>query len=147
MANRARAGRGAEFRLGNGETNETFTKVAMVRDIRNILPERLVMVDATTQDTPEFAQEKKPIDVEVGQIEVDVYWDPEDSTHDEVEGLRADQEERVERNFQIKIPKSPKRIDFAGYVVAMSPSMPLKGLMEATITIDPTGPVKIVTGN
>jgi len=131
-------GYGTLLKIGDGETPENFTTVAKVRDFE--FGEEVEMADSTSHDSGGFG-EQIPTIIKIGDMALDILYDPTESTHDKVTGLQYLMRNRVKTNMQIILPGAIETYQFAAYVNKFTRKFPVKELISADVGIGGTGAV------
>lgn len=127
---------GTELQVGDGEANETFTKIAKVTNIGG--PSlSLDTEDTTDHDSVDGWEEVMATILRSGEINLDLSFLPGNAGH---VGLINDMTNRVLRNFRLVFPDTSSTTwSMSGYVVGFDPSAPHDNKLEATVTIKPSG--------
>lgn len=127
---------GTELQVGDGEANETFTKIAKVTNIGG--PSlSLDTEDVTDHDSVDGWEEVMATILRSGEVSLELSFLPVNAGH---VGLINDMTNRTLRNFRLVFPDDSNTTwSFAGYVVGFDPSAPHDNKLEATVTIKPTG--------
>lgn len=130
---------GTQLQLGDGEATEAFTPVARCIAIPG--PSLTTdILDATAHDSPDNTEEVVVGIKRNGEIEVNLQFDPADGTHDDATGLISIQQAREVRNFRWVFPDAASTTwELACYVVGVSPTAPVDGLVTANVRLKPTG--------
>jgi predicted secreted protein len=134
---------GTVLKMGDGETEETFTAIAEVVSISG--PSfSLDTEDVTSHDSTGGWEEMIATVLRSGEVTLDLNYVPTADTHDADTGLLAAKLARRLVNWQLIFPDALLEVDrttweFAGYVTAFEPSAPHDGKLAASVTIKPTG--------
>ena len=125
--------------VGNGGGPETFTEVAHVSNISG--PSlALDTEDVTTHDQANAFEQVVATILRTGDITLDIFYDPDEGTHDAATGLLDDYEKKTLRNFQIRFPSTGKvQWAFAAYVTGFTPGAPVGGALTASVSLKITG--------
>lgn len=134
------AGIGLRFQVGDGQTPETFTDVAEVKDFTgpSVTQET---EDVTHHGSPGNWRERIPTLLDGGEISFTLNYIPTDSTHDATDGLLSDLEaQTAARNFKVTWPDTNQTLwEMSGIVTNFEPQGPVDGAFEAEVTIEVTG--------
>lgn len=140
MAGGGRWAFGTLLQLGDGMMVETFTTLAEVKDIDG--PDiSLDTEDITPHDAVGGWEEFIPTILRSGEVTFDLNFVPSSAQHGDVAGgvinlLKT----RTKRNWKLVLPTSPAyEWTFAAYVVGFSNSMPVGGVLGASVTLKVTG--------
>lgn len=139
MTTQALPAQGTALKRGNGNSPETFTKIAEVMDITG--PQRTrTMVEANSLDTT--VEEYITGILKSGTVTLSMILVPGDTGQG---GLRSDLDAAVLRNFEIHLTDSPATvIAFAAYVSALTEvQATTDGKLSATATLTISGDVDI----
>lgn len=98
------------------------------------------VVDVTSHSTSDPYRRKFPTLLTMGKLSFTIFYNPDDSTHDAVTGLKADWRGRVVRDWQLLNPGGTTGTQCSGFVSQMSEAYPVDGVMTSNVTIDLTGP-------
>ena len=130
------AAKGTLFRRGDGATpTEVFATIGGATNITP--PQRTAeQIEVTSHDSGSY-REYIPSFKDEGEASVEFFYDDDDTQH---QGLLADFEADVKRNFKIVFPDS-SIWSFSGYVVGFEISSPFDGALTATARIKVTGSV------
>lgn len=142
----AMTGRGVFLEIGLG-TNadpelDTYERFAELKSISGIWNETRQFDEVTNQDTPAGAQEFKPAINAIGQLSITCNFLPTHPTHDHLTGARKDQTDGTLRNWRVGYgpPYTTSGVVFSAYVASFPIDLPLDGPVEATITLQQSGP-------
>lgn len=134
---------GTLLKRGNGDgPPETFTAVGGQGDLDGP-DEDQDFEETTTQNSALNGNYKEwlPTLQDGGEVKTQVFWDPNDLTH---QGIQSDRANRVLRNWQTVFPTSPnKTASFSGYVKSFKFKAPVKGVLTRELVVKITGPVTI----
>ena len=135
-------GFGTQIKRGNGAwTAETFTAIAeIVGDIKGPGLE-LGTSEITPHKDTDFYREFLPTLISAGALTFTINYVTDDTTH---QGLKADAEGRVKRNWQIEWPDGEEN-QFTGYVTKFSKSAGLESAIAMDVEITISGAVTDVT--
>lgn len=125
--------------VGDGGGPEAFTEVAYVSNISG--PSlALDTEDVTTHDQASAFEEVVATILRTGDITLDLFYDPDEGTHDATTGLLTDYEAKTLRNFQIRFPSTGKvQWSFAAYVTGFNPGAPVGGALTASVSLKISG--------
>ena len=125
--------------IGDGGGPEAFTEVAYVSNISG--PSlALDTEDVTTHDQASAFEEVVATILRTGDITLDIFYDPDEGTHDASTGLLTDYEAKTLRNFQIRFPTTGKvQWSFAAYVTGFNPGAPVGGALTASVSMKISG--------
>lgn len=125
--------------IGNGGGPETFTEMAYVSNISG--PSlALDTEDVTTHDQASAFEEVVATILRTGDVTLDLFYDPDEGTHDAATGLLDDYEKKTKRNFQIRFPSTGKvQWSFAAYVTGFNPGAPVGGALTASVSLKISG--------
>jgi len=146
MAGLGRWAYGTLLQLGDGMMTEVFTTIAEVKDIDG--PDiSMDTEDITPHDAVGGWEEFIPTILRSGEITFDLNFVPDNAQHGDVSGgLINLLKNRTKRNFQLVLPTSPAYTwEFAAYVVGFSNSMPVGGVLGASVTLKVTGSLSLTT--
>lgn len=130
---------GTQLQMGDGATTEVFTPVA--RCIAIPAPSLTTdILDATAHDSPNETEEVVVGIKRNGEIEVSLQFDPAEGTHDDATGLISVQQSRALTNFRwVFTDAASTTWEMACYVVGVTPTAPVDGLLTATVRLKPSG--------
>ena len=134
---------GSTFKLGDGETVESFTAVAEVMDITgpNLTRDS---IQVTSQDSDDGQREYIPGWRDGDSVTINANWLPSDATQDGSTGLLSHYEDDVNHNYQIVTPTAVgKTISFAGHITGMPIALPMAEQGKLDVTIKISGAVSI----
>jgi len=146
MAGLGRWAYGTLLQLGDGMMTEVFTTIAEVKDIDG--PDiSMDTEDITPHDAVGGWEEFIPTILRSGEITFDLNFVPDNVQHGDVSGgLINLLKNRTKRNFKLVLPTSPAYTwEFAAYVVGFSNSMPVGGVLGASVTLKVTGSLSLTT--
>ena len=129
--------------------NGAWVAVGSVGDIDGPALE-LGTEDATTHDSPGGWEEKVPTTLSGGEVSFEIGWIPSSASHawGEAGGLPYMAIQRQVQKFRL-IPPDPdytnKALEFNALVTKFKPKLPVKGKMQADVTLEITGPVTEVS--
>lgn len=114
----------------------TFVTVAGLGDVTPPA-EEMQFADATTQVSPNRAEQKRPTILKLGDCTFKCFLDLNDPTHDWNTGLIYLMHNGVERNWKIHYTTNPTHDQtFQAYVKSVKPKAPVKGLLEADVALE-----------
>lgn len=130
---------GTLLQVGDGGDPENFTTIGQVRDIGG--PEYTRdTVESTHHSSPSGFEEHVGTIKRGNEVTFEINLDPSDATHDATNGLKADYESGVERNFQLVRADAGTTTDsFTALVTGVSEAHPVNGKLTANITLKLTG--------
>jgi len=117
-----------------------FTTIAEVKDIDG--PDiSMDTEDITPHDAAGGWEEFIPTILRSGEVTFDLNFVPSSTQHgDNANGLIGLLKARTKRNYKLVLPSSPgHEWAFAAYVVGFSNSMPVGGVLGASVTLKVTG--------
>ena len=130
---------GTLLKIGDGGETESFTTIAGVRDISGPAL-GLDTEESTDHDSANGVEEYVATIRRTGEVSFEINYEPTESTHDAGTGLIKDMTDRTLRNFQIVFSDTGDTTwSFSAYVTAFEPSMPVAGLLSASVTLRPSG--------
>jgi predicted secreted protein len=130
---------GTLLKIGDGETEETFTTIAEVGDISG---PGLSMdpIDVTSHSSSEGWREYIAGLLEAGEISFDINYIPTENTHKLATGLLGDFANKTKRNFQLVFPDAGNTTwSFAALVTGFEPQEPVGDKLAASISLKLTG--------
>lgn len=134
---------GSEFKLGDGESTETFTAVAEVRDISGPTLSRDT-IEVTNQDSDDGWKEYIPSWRDGDTVTIQANWLPNDSTQDDSTGMLSHFEDDDLHNYQIVTPTAIGiTVSFSGFITQMPLSLPLTAQAQVEFSIKISGAVTI----
>lgn len=135
---------GTLIAMGNGGSPETFTTIAEIKSITGPEISRNV-IDVTTHNTTGGWEEALAGLLRSGEVSFDINFVPTDATHDPTTGLLAAIKNNTKTNFQITFPDgSPATVwSFSGYVTKFGTGAEIDNVLNASITIKPTGAITL----
>lgn len=130
------SGFGTQLQRGDGATPEVFTTIANVTSISG--PSfALDTIDVTAHDSANGIREFVAGLVDVGEISLDLNFDPSETTHT---GLRDDLINRIARHFKLVFPVSPAVTwSFTALVTAFSLNEPMDDKLSGSVTLKISG--------
>lgn len=133
------AAHGTKLKIGDGGSPETFTTVFEVVEITG--PSLSAdTADTTSHDSSKAYEEHVVTVLRTGEVTFDINYAPDDSTHDETDGLINDYENKTLRNFELILPNpSNKTYEFSAFVTGFEPSAPHDDKLSASVTLKITG--------
>ena len=129
---------GSTLQLGDGETSETFTTIAEVKDINGPSFSK-DSIDVTSLDSSSGFKEYIAGWKDAGEVTFDVNWLPSNATHDETTGLLESFTDNDNHNFKMIFPSATFTIDFTGHISGFNGSLPMAEQANASITIKISG--------
>jgi len=146
MAGLGRWAFGTLLQLGDGAGPEVFTTIAEVKDIDG--PDiSMDTEDITPHDAVGGWEEFIPTILRSGEVTFDLNFVPSNAQHGDTSGgLINLLKNRTKRNYKLVLPTSPTYTwAFAAYVVGFSNSMPVGGVLGASVTLKVTGVLALAT--
>jgi hypothetical protein len=141
MAGLGRWAFGTLLQVGDGATpTEVFTTLAEVKDIDG--PDiSMDTEDITPHDAVGGWEEFIPTILRSGEITFDLNFVPDSTQHGDTSGgLINSLKTRAKKNYRLVLPSDPVyQWTFAAYVVGFSNSMPVGGVLGASVTLKVTG--------
>jgi hypothetical protein len=135
----AHAAYGTLIEVGDGGTPETFVVIAEVTSIAGPAQTRDT-IDVTHMESPEGYREFIPSFKDGGTVTLALNFLPNDPTQDATDGIIADYENDVKRNYRITWPTAgTNRVSFSAYVTDHSPDSPVEGKMDLAVTLKISG--------
>ena len=136
--------KGLQLQMGDGGGPEQFTTIAEVKDLTFPLLS-VDQLDGTNHDSPDDWEEIIPTILRHPEVTFKVNFLPNAATHNGATGYQSIAQNKTLRNWKLVIPQfsGPPTYAFAAYVVGVSILGPVAGLLEADITLKPTGSVDI----
>lgn len=135
---------GTQLQVGDGAEPEVFTPVARVTDISG--PGLIAEVeDVTSHDTSGWRERLSTI-LDAGEITFDIFYIPNNPTHNQTTGLLQLYLNRLLTNFRLVMTDAAATTyNFSGYVTSFETSAPIAAAYRASITITITGAVTITS--
>ena len=133
---------GAAIQLGDGETSESFTSIAEIKDLK---PPPLsrdsieVTSHGSTSGYKEFISGLR----DGGEVGFECNWLPTNATQDEDTGLLDTFDDDDNHNWRIVLPDSILTISFAGFITKFEPELPVTEQGKLSISIKVTGAVTV----
>jgi hypothetical protein len=125
---------GAQFKRGDGESNEVFTALAEVNSITGPNKTRET-IEVTSLDSTGGYDEFIPSFRNPGEYVLNMNW-----TRDGYDTLNDDFEIETVKNYRVVYPDTTETTyDFAGYVTAVNRGLPLKDKATMDVTVKVTG--------
>lgn len=146
MAGLGRWAFGTLLQMGDGASPEVFTTLAEVKDISG--PDiSLDTEDITPHDAVGGWEEFIPTILRSGEVTFDLNFVPSSTQHgDSAGGLINILKNRTKTNFKLVLPTTPTYSwAFAAYVTGFSNSMPVGGVLGASVTLKVTGVLALAT--
>lgn len=128
---------GTQLQRGDGESIESFTTIAEVKDI-SAMPIELETVDVTNHDSGGWREHIGGI-LSLGDVSFEINYQPTAPTHSL---LINDLLTKAVRNFRIIYPDGTET-PFSGLVTSFEPTAPVDGVVTAGVTIKGTGSVGV----
>jgi len=128
---------GSQFKMGDGETPETFTAVAEIKDIDGPSITR-ASIDVTNQDSDDGWREHISGWRDGDTVTITANWLPNDATQDGDTGMFSHFNDDNNHNYQIVTPTAVGiTISFAGHITSIPLSLPMEehGQVEFEIKI------------
>ena len=129
---------GLLIQVGNGSSPETFSTIANATDLSE--PVATDVVEVT--NVGDSWKRRLPTLHDMGKIGFKVYWQPEDSTHNNGTGLRFFLINSLLRDYQFVYPgdpAAPPTDAFPAYAVEFAIMGKVGGVFEATVTLANSG--------
>lgn len=140
MTTNAIAGVGAEFKRGDGESNETFTALAEVNSITGPTKSRST-IDVTSLDSTGGYSESIASFRDAGTVTLAMNW-----TRDGFDTVNDDFDSDESVNYQIVFPDTGNTtLDFTGYVTDLGNAIPFGDKITMDVTIKITGLVTLTS--
>lgn len=135
------SGFGTLLKIGDGDTPEVFTTVAEVTSISG--PSfAMGTQDVTSHSSTGAYREFQATLLDAGEVSFDIWFDPNNTTHNATAGLLKDYADRKLRNFKLEFPTTPaKTAAFAAFVTGFEAGFPIDGAMTASVTLKISGGV------
>jgi predicted secreted protein len=134
---------GSTFKLGDGESSETFTAVAEIRDIDGPSITR-DSIEVTNQDSDDGWREHIPGWRDGDTVTIQANWLPNDATQDGSTGMFSHFNDDDNHNYQIVTPTAIGiTISFAGHIASFPLSLPMEEQGQVEFEIKISGPVTI----
>lgn len=128
-----------KVQIGDGGDPESFVDIAELMDIDGPGLSQETE-DATTHNSVNRWVDKIVTVKDGGQITFDIAYLPTESTHDGSTGLLKDYNDGTLRNFKVIFPNSAQTTwTVSAYVVGYNPTMPVRGVLTASITLEVSG--------
>jgi|OpeIllAssembly_1097287.scaffolds.fasta_scaffold00063_9 hypothetical protein len=129
---------GTLVQIGDGATpTEAFATIGELGDIEGLAIARETH-DASVQTSDWMVS--IPGLKKMENVKFSINFDPADPTHDHLTGLIKDVNDGTKRNFRIIFPDpATTTYQFAAYVVNVTPSAPVDGVLTADVELLPTG--------
>ena|SRR5688500_3473366 len=146
MAGLGRWAFGTLLQVGDGADPEVFATIAEVKDIDG--PDiSMDTEDITPHDAVGGWEEFVPTILRSGEITFDLNFVPSNAQHGDASGgLIASLKSRARKNYRLVLPTSPAyQWTFAAYVTGFSNSMPVGGVLGASVTLKVTGVLALAT--
>jgi predicted secreted protein len=136
MTTEAIAGVGAQFKRGDGESNESFTAVSEVNSIAGPTMTRN-FIDVTSLDSTGGYREFITGFRDAGEITLNMNF-----TRDGYDAMKDDFESDSSRNYQIVMPDTGETtFEFAALVTSIPLDIPTDDKITATVTLKLSGQV------
>lgn len=128
---------GTLLKVGDGDTPEVFTTIGGVKDIGG----PALSLDSTEADAHDQTWGQRVVSMlRMGEITFNVNFDPAYALHDDASGLIADMVAKKLRNYQLVFTDDDTTTwAFAAFVTNVGPSAPVNGVLEAAVTLSPSG--------
>jgi predicted secreted protein len=137
----ARWAKGIQLQLDDGAG--AFSTIAEVKDLTFPLGTADIL-DATNHDSADDWEEIIPTILRHPEVTFKVNFIPGHATHDGATGFQSLIEAKTLRGWKLILPTSGSpTYEFNAYVVGVSIAGPVAGLLEADVTLKPTGPTTI----
>jgi hypothetical protein len=131
---------GTLLKIGDGQGTESFSTIAEVVDITGP-GGKTTMVDLTNHSSPSAFKEVAPTVVDPGTLKLVVNFIPTAITQGYNTGILRDWINRNKRNFQLVWPNTAGTyVQFAAYVTDFDQKAAKDGKLEATFSLEVTGP-------
>lgn len=128
---------GVQLQTGNGQSPETFVTIANVSKFT--LPTKAKVVDVS--NVSNLWQMQIPTLLMIGDVQLDVFWVPEEGTHDNSSpyGLRYCLINKLKKDFQFIYNDGNESTDaFTAYVTSFQITGQEADVLKATITLSGT---------
>lgn len=128
---------GSLLQLGDGGSPEAFTSIA---EITKLTPpnETRDAIEVTHTTSTDGRREFIPGWRDSGEISFEANWLPDNSTHDQTTGLYSTFDDDALHNWRIVVP-DVVQIDFAGFITAHEPDLPMEEQAKLSGTIKISG--------
>jgi hypothetical protein len=135
---------GSILKVEDAGNTGTFAAIQQVTKIEG-LDIKLNMEESTHHESPNGWKQQAPTTIDAGQVTFELNFMPTDPTHNVGLGLLRNLTLREFKRFQLWFP-SPFLVDyqFSGWVTNVKISLPVKGLIKASVTVDVDGEVTLV---
>lgn len=130
---------GTLLKIGDGETEETFTTIA---EVINISGPGLSMdtIDVTSHSSTEGWREYIGGLLDAGELNFDINFIPTENTHKLATGLLGDLAAKTKRNFQLVFPDgSSTTWSFTALVTGFEPAEAIDDKLAASVSLKLTG--------
>lgn len=129
---------GTLVQIGDGGAPETFTTIPNVGEITGPDTQN-EDIETTDHSSPAGTREFVGGLKDPGELTFPIAWDYNEATH---AGLKADHDNRTQRNFQLVDQASPQvTASFTGEVAGLANVYPVEGIQQATVRIRISGVV------
>jgi predicted secreted protein len=130
------AGVGAQFKRGDGDSNETFTAIAEINSISGPDKSR-GSIDVTNLDSTGGYREFIMSFRDGGQVSLNMNF-----SRDGYDSMNDDFETDTSVNYQVVMPDTgATTFEFAGYVMDLGMAIPFDDKVTATVTVKVTGQI------
>lgn len=132
-------GDGVRLYLGDGESSEVFTLIGQVRSVTEFFGKNASEIDTTAlSDAAKTYLGGKP---DYGRVAGQVFYDPDDATHDETDGIMSKIGVAAPVNFWMTIPTStPTYVSFSAVVLNFTPGgAEIDGVLMADFELKVSG--------
>lgn len=141
--------KGAGLYAGDGQSPQTFTKIANVRSITGP-GYNVTVVDTTTHSTVGNFREKAAVLIDAGKLTFAVNFDPSDPTLDpnQVGSALNHLQNLDEIDFQLWAPPSDTtktRLNFRGFFTQHSLTFPVDNVWQGNVEIEIDGAITFDT--
>lgn len=136
MSSNALESQGTVVRINSAAVPATFTAIPEIKDI-SFRTGSASVIDTT--DLSSTAKEKRMGLADEGQMTLTLNWLPTNAVHAEIDLAKSD---RQSRNFEIILTDGGAyTYTFSGFVLGVSLSAGVDGVLEASVTVEITGAV------
>lgn len=128
---------GTEFKIDDG--SGTYVTVGEVKDIDFGGPVRETE-EVTTHESPGRFRERVSTLRDGDTVTFTINWDPQDSTHDDTDGLLSHLNADDAKTYRVVFPTTNNKTwEFDGFVNSFPPDAPVEGVLETEVEIELTG--------
>lgn len=129
------------LKKGNGASPEVFTAIAGIRSVNGIKTE-VAFNDSTTFDDSGGYRTFEPGLRDPGTMELEIYFDPNDSTYEDLEADHDAQPPAL-GNYELELlTGSQKKVRaFSAYVASLGESAEVDGFLQSSVSLRISGPI------